>query len=312
MKKGYLYILLATGLFGSIEIALKIVANEFNPIQMTFLRFLIGSIILFPSAVNGLRRRQCRLGTNDFIFFVLMGFLCVVVSMVLYQLALQYSQASVVAVLFSCNAVFVILLARLILHEKIYWRTIVSIIVSLLGIVVITDAQHNFDNRFGIMLVILSAIAFALYGVIGRKGTGRYGSAATTCFTFIFGCLEMYLLILITRIGPIAAFLTDVGLKSFAAVPILHGLSLQMLPSLVYIGVFNTGLGYTFYSLAQEATSTATASLVFFIKPALTPVLAFFIIGEPITARMAAGILLIIVGSLISFISIFRFKKNQD
>lgn len=56
----------------------------------------------------------------------------------------------------------------------------------------------------------------------------------------------------------------------------------------------------------MEATTAATASLVFFIKPGLAPILALIIIREPITIAMVIGILLITAGSLISFIPVFQ------
>ena len=40
MKKGPIYILLATLLFSSMEVALKGLAGSFNPIQITCTRFL--------------------------------------------------------------------------------------------------------------------------------------------------------------------------------------------------------------------------------------------------------------------------------
>ena len=310
MKKGIIYILLSTVLFSTMEIALKVVSDSFNPIQITFLRFMIGAIILTPLAIKGLRARKIRLKKDDFAFFALTGFICVVVSMVFYQMAILYSQASVVAVLFSCNPVFVVLFAFFMLHEKIYRYTIISLIISIVGIIVIMNPVHLAGSPVGFLLTILSAVTFALYGVIGRKRSQRYGGIALTCFSFLFGSIEMLILIFITRINVIAALFTQIGLKSFAAIPIFQGINGQTLPSLIYIGIFVTGLGYTFYFLAMDATSASTASLVFFIKPALAPILALILIHEPITLTMTAGILLIIAGSLISFIPGFRMQKR--
>jgi drug/metabolite transporter (DMT)-like permease len=293
------------------EIALKVVSNQFNPIQLTFLRFFIGSIILLPLAIKGLLRRKINLEAGDFAFFALTGFTCVVISMVLYQMAILYSQASVVAVLFSCNPVFVVLFAFLMLHEKIYRHTVISLIVSILGIIVIMNPLHMSGKVLGIVLTVLSAVTFALYGVIGRKRSERYGGIALTCFSFLFGSVEMILVIFATRINFISDFFTQIGMKSFANVPILQGISWHTLPSLIYIGIFVTGFGYAFYFLAMEVTSAATASLTFFIKPALAPILALIIIHEAITVNMAVGILLIIAGSLISFIPGFKMRKNK-
>ncbi|HEX3015238.1 MAG TPA: DMT family transporter [Desulfobacteria bacterium] len=310
MKKGYLYILLATVLFSTMEIALKVVTNSFNPIQMTFLRFLIGSIILLPLAIKGLRSRDFHPKTGDLAFFALTGFICVVVSMVLYQMAIFYSQAAIVAILFSVNPVFVVLFAFLLLHEKIYLHTVISIIISIAGIIVIMNPLHMSGTALGIVLTILSAIAFAFYNVVGRTRSDRYGGIAMTCFSFMFGSMEMLLLIFLSRISAVATFLTQVGLKSFADVPLLQGISLHTLPNLIYIGIFVTGLGYTFYFLAMETTSAAKASLVFFIKPVLAPILALILIHETITLNVVTGILLIIIGSLISFYPSLKLLFN--
>ena len=120
----------------------------------------------------------------------------------------------------------------------------------------------------------------------------------------------MFLLIMVSRIGAVSLLLRRAGLNDFASIPILRGFAPDNILDIVYIGVFVTGLGYMFYFLAMEKTSAATASLVFFIKPALAPVLALLLIREPITPAMLAGMVLIIAGSLISFIPGIRLKKD--
>lgn len=300
MKKGYLFILLSTLLFSTMEITLKVVSADYNPIQLTFLRFLIGSIVLFPLAWKGLKKRQVKLGIPDFTFFALTGLICVVVSMVFFQMAILYAQASVVAILFSCNPVFVIPLAVLLLKEKLYKQTVISLFVSLIGMIVIMNPFHMQGSATGIILALLSAATFALYGVTSGKRSERYGVFATTCFSFIFGASEMLVLILISRTQSVSSFLSDHGFAVFASIPIFQGLSFSSIPGLFYIGVCITGFGYVFYFLAMDTTSAATASLVFFFKPALAPVLAFFILSEPLTHNKMVGILFILGGSLIS------------
>lgn len=302
MKKGFLYIILTTFLFSTMEIALKLVSNQFNPIQISFLRFLIGSIVLSPIAIKCLKDRKIKLNKNDLAFFSLTGFICVVVSMTLYQLSLLYCSASFVAILFSCNPVFVIPLAYFLLKEKFYKHTVVSMIISILGMVLIMNPLHLSISVLGVSLVILSALTFALYAVVGKEKSQKYGGIIMTCISFFMGSLQMLALILISKINFVSDFLANHGLKDFANIPILQGINLQTLPSLVYIGIFVTGLGYTFYFLAMEETSAATASVVFFIKPALAPILALIILHEAIALNTVAGIIFIIVGSIVNFI----------
>ena len=115
MKKGYLYITLTTILFSSMEIMLKSISNSFNPIQLTFERFFIGGLILLPFAIKSLKSKELSINKDDIKQFLFLGFMCVVVSMIFYQLAVTHTKASVVAVIFSCNPVFVMLFAYIFL-----------------------------------------------------------------------------------------------------------------------------------------------------------------------------------------------------
>ena len=104
MKRGYLYILITTLLFSSMEVALKCIAGQLNPIQLNFSRFLVGGLVLVPLAVRELKKRRLSLDGRALGTFALLGLMGIAVSMSLYQLAVARVQASVVGVLFSSNA----------------------------------------------------------------------------------------------------------------------------------------------------------------------------------------------------------------
>lgn len=309
MKKGYLYIILSTILFSTMEISLKLVSGKFNPIQLTFIRFFIGGIILLPLAISNIKKRKISIDGKSFGFFAISGFICVVVSMVLFQLAILNGKASVVAILFSCNPIFVIPLAYVMLKESVYKDTIASMIISMIGIMFIMNPFNMGGSVKGIILTLLSAVTFALYGVVGKRKSSEYGGIVLSSLSFIMGSFEMLILIMISKISFISSFFDKMGLKIFSNIPILQGISLSTIPSLIYIGIFVTGLGYTFYFMAMEETSASTASLVFYIKPALAPILALIILKEAITSNMIIGIGLIIAGSFITFV--FNSKRNK-
>ena len=312
MKKGFLYIALATFFFSTMEIALKLSAGNFNAIQLTFLRFLIGGIVLLPLAVNEMKKKKLKISLADFGFFFLTGFICVVVSMILFQLSVVYAPASVVAVLFSCNSVFVVLFAYLFLREHIHKHTIISIIVSLLGMAIIINPLHFTGSAVGVVCALGAAVTFALYNVVGRTRSDRFGGITLTCMSFLCGCAEMLVIIALSHIPAVASGVKGAGLSIFASIPVFTGISLQSLPGLLYVGICVTGLGYTFYFLAMEATSAATTSLVFYIKPVLAPIFALAVLGEAISGQMMTGIVFIIIGSLIAFIPGIRPKKGSN
>ena len=116
MNRGYIFIFLATVFFSSMEVALKTVAHDFNPMQLNCTRFLVGGLLLIPFALRGLRQHGAKITAAAWKGFAWLGFVGLVVSMMFYQMSILYAPASVVSVLFSCNPVLVLPFAFLILH----------------------------------------------------------------------------------------------------------------------------------------------------------------------------------------------------
>lgn len=291
MSRGYIYIVITAFLFSTAEISGKLISNEINPYQLTFIRFFIGALILLPFAVKEIRKRKIMFDKKEFLYFIFQGFLCVVVSMSLFQLAVLYTKASTVAIVFSVNPIFTIPFAYFILNEKIDRNTILSLFISILGLIFIlnpVNMELNKDLK-GIVLALLSAVVFSLYSVIGKKKIDKYGGIAFNCIKFILGDLILLVILL------------------FLKIPIIQGVEKSNVIQILYMGIFVTGLGYLFYFLSMEKVSATMTSVVFFIKPALAPILAFIILGERIKFSAMVGIACILIGSYIMLIS----KKNK-
>lgn len=311
VKKGFLYIMLATVLFSSMEIALKSVSGQFNPIQMNLSRFFIGGLVLVPFAVKALRKKGKQLTKSSFLQFALLGFIGVVISMTFYQLAVENANASVVAVLFSSNPVFVLFFSGIILHEVIQKNHIAAIALEIIGILVIINPFHTQINLVGVALSVLAAAAFALYSVFGKKQCNQYGGIVVTCGSFLCASVEMLLLIGLSHLTPISDLLNTNGMALFANIPVFAGYTASNILTMLYICVGVTGGGYAFYFLAIEETSASTASLVFFLKPVLSPILAVFILHEAVPFNMVIGVLLILAGSVANLLPDFLSKKQS-
>ncbi|MBK5242250.1 DMT family transporter [Clostridium sp.] len=310
MKKGYWFIILAAFLFSTMEIVLKMVSNDFNPMQINLIRFFVGAILLLPIAIKKLKSKKTSLTKDDILFFALTGFILVVVSMTFFQLAILYCKASLVAILFSCNPVFVVTFAYFLIGEKLYKHTIISMLLSIIGMICILNPFSMELSLKGIIFIIISSITFALYSVISNKKIEKLGGIVINCFTFLIGSLEMLVIILITKLNFVSSFLSGIGLNEFSNIPIFQGITIEKIPMLAYISICVTGLGFTFYFLAMEETSASTASIVFFIKPALAPILALIILKEVIALNTTIGIVFIIIGSFINFISTSNLAKG--
>lgn len=301
-KRGILCIAVAIVMFSSFEVVLKYIAGQLNPIQLTFTRFIIGFFFLLPLALRELKKRGLRLTGNAIARFALLGLLGISLSMPVLHLAVDYTNSSLSAVLFSCNPVFVVFLAFLILGEPIKKRHIAALLFEILGTIIIILPQDSSLNGMGIFFALLSTFLFSLYGVMGKRATARYGGVVVTCFSFLFGSLILLLFILFTHIPQAAAAISTAGLSNFANIPILEGYTWENMPYVLYVSAGVAGIGFSAYFLAMEYEPAGIVSLVYFFKPALSPVLAWLLHGEVMSRSLQTGVILIIIGSLCAIV----------
>lgn len=311
LSSGYIYILLSALIFSTMEVMLKTVGGVFAPMQITVLRFLVGGVLLIPFALNSLKKKGARLTRKHIGFFALSGFLCVAFSMVLYQMAVTYTKASVVAVIFSCNPIFITVLAHLILKEDIRRRQIIALILELIAVLIIVDPFHAELNTAGVVLSIGAALIFAFYSVAGKRKCAELGSITVTCFSFLFGSAELLTLLLLGKTSAVGGFLESVGLGIFSHVPILPRMPASAVLPFLYICIIVTAGGYVCHMKAMEKTSAQTASLIFFLKPILAPIFAFIFLHEEIPLNMILGIVCFLIGSGIAVIPAILEQKKQ-
>lgn len=311
MKKGYFFIAVAVVMFTSFEVVLKFIAGQINPVQLTLCRFAIGFVFLLPVALHNLKKRGKRLDGGSMAYFVLLGFVGIALCMPILQMAVSYTGSSVSALMFSCNPVFVAFLAYFMLKEPIKPRHIAALALEVAGTIVIISPWNTRLNMTGVALALLSTLLFSLYGVMGKKKVAEFGGAVVTCFGFLFGALIVLVFILFSHIPAVARMFQNIGLESFANIPVFAGYTLANLPYVLFVSVGVAGIGFCAYFLAMEYQPASVVSLVYFFKPALSPILAWAVHGEEISLNMTAGIILIVVGSLCSIIpGILESRKS--
>jgi drug/metabolite transporter (DMT)-like permease len=301
-KRGYLYILITAVTFSTMEIVLKLIGDAFDPVQMTLSRFLVGGVVLLPFSYTLRRRRSIALPARSLGTFAVLGLIGVALSMTFYQLAVLYCEPAEVATLFSANPVFVAFLAFLILHEPLERSTVIALVLEVVGIVLIINPAATQLNPIGVTFTLVASVLFALYGALGTRPSATYGGVTVTCMSFIFGSLELLVMVLLGHLAPVATAFERIGLGIFSDVPLLSGYSTATLPLFLYASIGITGIGYACWFLAMEHTSPNQASVAFFIKPVLATVLAVIIVHEVVPPLMVAGIAIMLVGAAFNIV----------
>lgn len=294
---GYFLIVLSAVIFSTVELSIKSVSQHFAALQLTAIRFFAGGLCLIPFSLQALKKKGRKLKTADFGFFLAMGLLFVVLSMVFHQMAIYRAPASAVAVLFSTNALFATLLAGLILKEPLGRNHYIALVFEISAVILIIAPWDQKLDLLGLIFALIGAFIYACYIVAGKKRSGELGGIVITCGSVLFGSIELMLLLLLGNVPTVAGFLQNAGLSMLAEVPLLPRLSWDLLPIFIYICVIVTAAGNVFHMIAVELTSAREAAVVFFLKPMLAPILAFIILKENITLNMGIGIVLFLIGS---------------
>lgn len=283
MKKVYLYVGLAAFLFGTMEVALKVAGGGMDAFQLTFLRFAIGGFLLLPLAMVEVKKKNIKINGKDLGWLLLLGIVCIPVSMMFFQLGVENANASTAAVLFCINPLSTMIIAHFFAGERMNRAKGAAFLVGLVGIVFMMrpwDLQEG-NSLVGMMYSLLGAVTFSTYTVMGKKSIQKIGIMAQTSISFLMG--SAVLLVVILAMGK----------------PVVAGVGENII-LVMYISIFVTGVGYWAFFQAIKYSDATTGSVAFFIKPAIAPIFAVIILREILLWNTFLGIILILIASYIN------------
>ena len=261
MKNGIIFSIITALLFTTHEPVSKLFASEINPYAITAIRFLIGAFFLLPFSFSEIIKEKKHVTKKDLGIMTVLGILFICVSMVLLQVGVAVADSpALIAILFSSNSVFTILLSAIFLRKKLTKTRITGVILCIIAVVFSADLTQG-SNLLSIILGILSALTFSVYTILCKKYLSHIGGVIQTGITFFIG--SVILLIILAILG----------------IDILSDISSSNILLVLYISVLVTGVGYWAYSLALKKGGPQIAAIAFFIKPILTPLATFLING---------------------------------
>ncbi|MFA6504877.1 MAG: DMT family transporter [Treponemataceae bacterium] len=265
-------------LFSTLEVVGKSLSGRIDPFQLTFLRFFIGGIVMFLALCV---RREAAPPIRKLPGLFFLGVLNVGAAMNLLQLSLFLpgSRASTIALIFSCNPVFVVLIAGATGKEKLTLTKCVALALALLGMITVLFPGIRDGLRLdaSALTALAASILFAVYTYLARSMSLSIGSLKMNAWSFLLGSLAVLPFLLIFHI-PIVRFDPAVA------------------PQVAYLAICVTGIAYFLYFKGLGYTGVGAGSTVFFFKPALAALFAFLYLRETPTFSFLVGTPLILVG----------------
>lgn len=273
----------AVVVWGASFIATKVALRELGPYSIIWGRFAVGLLVL---AGVLLLRRQWRVPSRrDLALFALLGFLCVPFHQFLQTVGLKTAQASTSGWIIATTPVFIALLGRFVLGEKLGAGRTIGILLAASGVLVVVSGgslASLASLRFGTVgdfLMLTSALNWAVFSVLSRKALGRYPGGLMMTWVMALGWI-MATPMLFSGPGP-AEYL---GLSVWGAI------------ALLFLGVCCTGLAYVFWYDALQGMEASRVGAFMYLEPPAAVIVAAVVLGEPVTPAAVVGGAFILLG----------------
>ena len=288
----YLNLSLCILLWASIPVATKKILVELDNLQMLFYStilstIILGILILFQKKTSYLKAYNKR----EYGAMFLLGFLGNYLYYIFLYGALARTTASEGFILAYTWPMLVLVLSFIILKEKVTVKKLVGITISFLGIIIITTKGNlldlNFTSTSGNILAIIGAFVFALFSVLGKK----YNFDQTIgVFIYFFSALIF--------ITPTLFIFSQFVWPSS-----------EVLPWIIYNGIFVNGISYIFWFKALENGETHIISNLLYLTPFISLIYIAIFLKEKILISSIVGLIVIVSGVLLQY---FKVKEEGN
>lgn len=165
--KGFIYGIMTSVTFGLIPLfTLPLMAKGMHFESILFYRFVIATIAL--GCMMKIKGEPFGVDKKDIPYFILLGFFYTGSAMFLFW-GYDFMGAGVATTLHFTYPVFVTLAMLLLFREKTSWITILAIILAIAGVARLSINGGVDVSLTGLFIVLLSAVAYALYIVTVNK-----------------------------------------------------------------------------------------------------------------------------------------------
>jgi drug/metabolite transporter (DMT)-like permease len=247
------------------------------------LRFAVASVLLFPLAWRE-EGHLPLIKREQILPLVLAGMTGVFAYNIFFLNGMKFIAAGRASLIVAMNPVFISLLAVLFFKDRLNWVRGTGILLSVFGaMIVISKGNFNtlvFDGLGRGELLILGGVAsWAAFSIIGKILVKNLSPLVSVSYSSLIGAAGLFL----------PACFEGMLEEMFSY-------SLVDWTSILFLGVFGTVLGFVWYYEGIRKIGPTKAGQFINFVPISAVVLAFLILGEPITWSLLTGGLFVISG----------------
>lgn len=282
MKKSYLYAGTSILMWSTTATVSKLLLGSINSMQILVMSSLFAFLFLFiRNLIKGDLKELKKYPFNDYKQIVIIGLLGTFLYNLFLYLGIQNMQASQAFIINYLWPIMTVIFACIILKEKMTFRKVIAIILSFIGVIIVTSNGNllsiDKNSLIGAFYCILAAISYGLFAVLNKKK--NYDKYLSMMLFYLISFIISFVYILITK----EWFVPQVN----------------QLIGLIWIGVFTSAIAVTAWALVLEKGDVTKISNLAYITPFLSLIWTGLILREKISIYAIVGLIVIILGILI-------------
>jgi drug/metabolite transporter (DMT)-like permease len=251
-----------------------------GPVATADMRMFLAGVVL---AVFFLAIRFKSDWRKNWRHFLVIGLVNSAIPFVLYSIAALYLPAAMEAIFNSMAPMFGALFAALWLAERLTLRKVVGLILGVAGVVVMSSLGNlpaRPETSLAILACLLAPMCYGLAGVYIKKRASGVKPMATAGGSQLLGGLALMPFLLISP-------------------PPMSALSVRVALLVAVFALLCSAVAYVIYYKLIAAVGPTKALTVTFLIPVFAMLWGVLLIGERVTVSMAAGALIILVGTFL-------------
>jgi len=279
----YLKLLLTAAFWGGTFVSGRMLAADVPPSSAAFLRFAVATVFLLALTLKQ-EGRLPRLARRQILPIVLLGLTGVFAYNILFFKGLKLVSAGRAALIIATNPIFITLLSAAIFKERLGIVQAVGIVLSVAGAVVVISKGNlallfNSGIGWGEVLIFGCVASWVSFSLIGKAVLSGLSPLVSIAYSSAVGAAALF----------VPAYLEGITRDITHYALIDWG-------NIVYLALFGTVVGFIWYYQGIRAIGASRAGLFINFVPVSAIILAFFILGEAVTASLVLGALLVSAG----------------
>ena len=257
---------------------IKIATYSYGPVSIAFFRIFFGAIpVIFLCLYKKIKIEAF---TKDWFWYASIGIINLVIPFFLIAYGVQKVQSNLAAILMASTPLSATILAHFFTkYEKINFTKVIGVLIGFFGIIVLFSDNILIDNEnfFYALMILLGSTFYVIGGLLTLKISKKRNENVTASI-LIWGTIVVF---------PIAMFLEQ---------PWNFNLRLDSTISLIYLGIFPTGVAWLLRFHILKKNGLVFQAQVAYLIPIFGVILGYIFLKEIITLKVLIALVTVIIG----------------